>query len=468
MDRVISRVGITPVGSPRYRVNRLRFHLLAYVISEKACLEGNEGVFLVRCDDTNEENTDISYLDAYLRTLKYLGVDPDEGPHGTDREGESFFQSRRKVLYESALKKLTRDGYTFEDGFGATYFDAEAFYNRHQDKLDGFSLAVRDLSFGVIKADIRSSLNRVDSRRGLMPFPLSRADGHHLFNLCSPVDDGHMGVTHVVRDMDKLNVLSKQEMVRIALGLPEVCYLHLPLLVKADGTRFISDDKYHDATIESFLEAGIMSDAVVSYLLASTFGAPEQYYPSIYSFAERVVFSKMHKKPTVFNPSQIWQHNKMAVRNSSREKYLAELHNYLNYRSPREKEIVFGECGLAESVNKNRRDFATIASLSADMNRADYGAVIKIPLSEVRSVLDFVEQATKTAGSSIDYMALLVEAERRNAKKLLMDLNHYRHALRYIMTGSDRGFPLGYVVKYLSSKKLIKQRLAKAREMIFE
>ena len=126
MNKVISRVGITPVGSSKYRVNRLRFHLLAYAVARNAKLNGNDAEFIIRCDDTDTSNTNRSFLDSYLEVLESLDVRADIAPYDKDHNGNSMFQSERGDIYREFTNRLLISNLAYNDSSGAVFFRRES------------------------------------------------------------------------------------------------------------------------------------------------------------------------------------------------------------------------------------------------------------------------------------------------------------------------------------------------------
>lgn len=467
VDKVISRIGITPVGSAKYRVNRLRFHLLAYVVARKFQLAGKEASFFIRCDDTDSGNVNRAFLDSYLEVLLSLGVVPNLTPYNTDSGGFSLFQSKRGDLYRIFIDRLLGSGLAFKNSTGAIFFNSEEFSRRFQDLLTDNKLKVEDVSIGSISVDIRSPLKEKRGGVGLVPFPLVRANGTYLFNLCSPVDDGVMGVTHIVRDRDKLDLLSKQEMVRISLGFPAITYVHVPLLVNQGGKRFVYDEYWGDATFQDFVVKGIFPKALVSYLLSGFFGPSERYYSSIEDFASQVNLGRLHQSNTVFDESVLRQHNKKALEGSSVLEYETVLKNFLAGNNPVVLDCLKSDPDMLEMIIRMKRWLSEAGDIIHDLSQFSYDDPDTKHIGILNAIVTFFLQKESEVRDH-SYVDSMLKMATEHAKNLGISKKEYYKALRYILTGKYQGCDLHEVVWYLEKKRVVMARIKTTRNELIK
>lgn len=450
-NNLISRVGITPVGSGEYRLNRLRFHLLAYSIARKEQLEGHEAKFIIRCDDTNEANVDRSFLDPYLEVLESLGVKADLDPYDVDQTGGSLFQSKRKDIYARYCEQLIDKKLAFQDATGAIFFDTIKFFEEFDERLQDGKIVVSDLSMGKIKVDPKIPINDGRGKNDLVPFPIRRANGDYLFNLCSPVDDAVMGVTHIVRDRTKLSLLPQQEMIRVALGLPETNYLHAPLLVNKEGKRLVHDDQLGEATLQNFTRQGFMPHAVISYLLSGFYGPSECYYESIDDFCGQVDFAKVHQSNAIFSHAVLDQHNKKALVKVSDKEYKKALKDYKENQLGYEEE---GSDALLDVMAKVRRKLPETTKIMDCIKNPEF----RMPSLElakiVKSIFDLFSQWQNQAGR-VSFEEFFIDECNDKMKDLGVSKKDYFTAIRFILTGEEHGIDLKLIIKYLESQGLI-------------
>lgn len=452
MSKIVSRIGVTPVGSARYRVNRLRFHLLAFTVAQSARLKGEEAEFLVRCDDTNEANINREYLDAYLKTLSEVGVSFDATPYDSDKSGYSMFQSQRSDLYSEKVTELLDKGLAFKGQDGAIFFDVPKYVESEGHLMQGSHMEVKDAAMGTFLVDTRSA-DRNEGKSVHKSFPIQRADGSFLFNLCSPVDDASMGVTHVIRDRDKLSVLGMQEMIRAALNLPELTYLHVPLMMNDQGTRYISDEKYGDGTYESLVEAGFTSQAVISYLLASTEGAPEAFYENIDEFATSFDITKVHQAHTRFSDDVLKVHQEQSVKGLTEEQYRELFKQRLADVIPEVYEQFETDPKLQELMLQRRSNLVDTSTLNSIQFSTDFENIG----DDIISIAQKVSKLISSEGLDGSKQSLM-DGYEVTKEELGLSKKEYFMSLRIIYTGRTEGISLGDLLGYIESKNELSER----------
>lgn len=461
MNEIVTRSGITPVGSSKYRINRLRYHLLAYSISRRAKLNGLNAKYIIRCDDTNAESSDRSFLYAYIDVLKEIGVHPDLWPYDIDQSGHSLFQSERSDIYHTYIQQLINDGLAYAHDTGAIFFDTVAFERQFRHKLKDGKIEVPDMSMGMLSIDIRTSLNDKSGKVDYLPFPLTRSNRTPLFNIASPVDDALLGITHVVREKGKLSLLHNQEMVRIALGFPTLTYVHAPLIVNHEGKKLVYDNHYGDATYQNFIEHGVTSKGLISYLLSTLAGAPEKFYVSIDEFAQSTDFSKIHKANTTFAPSVLEGHDKEAVRVISEKEYESVLQNYLIISDKEAYQLLIENNDLKHLLFKARRSLVESSKIIKYILEPQYDQM----QSELKQLIhDLVNEFTKIKiDARLSAESLL---DQKNIDSRGVRKKEYFQSLRYILTGEYHGYDLHEIIKYLFEKGLVRERLETAKKQI--
>src|SRR5207248_1242094 len=86
-------------------------------------------------------------------------------------------------------------------------------------------------------------------------FVIVRSDGTATFFLPNAVDDVEMGITHVIRGEDLINVTPKVLLIREALGhLDRPVFAHLPLLVNEKRQKL--SKRRDDVAVEDYRDRG--------------------------------------------------------------------------------------------------------------------------------------------------------------------------------------------------------------------
>lgn len=200
------------------------------------------GKFILRIEDTDDARNTDAARQAILDGLRWLGLDWDEGPEIGGEYGP-YFQSQRKPIYDAYLAKLEAAGRTYTEENGAVRF-----------KFSRTAITVRDLVCGDVTFAPTEEPDMT----------LRRPDGSYIFHFVNVVDDAEMGITHVIRGEDHLSNTWKHMDLFAALGKDAPTYAHIPLILNPTGSKMSKRDE--GASIQSYVDAGFLPDAVFNYL----------------------------------------------------------------------------------------------------------------------------------------------------------------------------------------------------------
>ncbi len=211
------------------------------------------GVFILRIEDTDAARNTQEAVDVILNGLRWLGLDWDEGPVGSDATGPSkgdfgpYFQSQRKENYQRRVEALLSRGLAYEHE-GAVKF-----------KMPREAVVIPDLVVGDVKREL-TDREQVDP-----DFVIVRSDGQPVFHFVNVVDDLEMNITHVIRGEDHLSNTAKHIALFRAFGVEPPKYAHIPLILNlADGSKMSKRDK--GASLATYAAEGYAPEAVVNYL----------------------------------------------------------------------------------------------------------------------------------------------------------------------------------------------------------
>jgi glutamyl-tRNA synthetase len=198
------------------------------------------GVFILRVEDTDGSRNSDEFLRVIYDSLRWLGLDWDEGP-GIGGAFGPYRQSERASVYRDYLGRLKASGRTYEKD-GALLF-----------KISGEPQVIEDA--------IRGRVERTEEK----DFVIVRSDGNPVFHLVNVVDDIAMQVTHVIRGEDHLSNTSKHTELFRAFGAPVPVYAHLPLILKQNGPGKMSK-RDQGALVEEYQKRGFVPAALVNFL----------------------------------------------------------------------------------------------------------------------------------------------------------------------------------------------------------
>ena len=245
------------------------------------------GTLVLRIEDTDLERSREEWVDGIQATLRWLGLEWDEGPHR---------QSDRMDRYAEAAERLLAGGHAYE-----CYCTEEELKVRNEAAIKagrppGSDHRCRDLAAGErerLAAEGRprsirfrtpdDGVSRFDDIiRGevavawaeINDFVIVRSSGAPVFFLANAVDDADMGITHVIRGEDLLDSTHRVLALREALGIPgRPQFAHLPLLVGDDRQKL---SKRHGAVaLEDFAARGYLPEALLNYLALLGFSLGE-------------------------------------------------------------------------------------------------------------------------------------------------------------------------------------------------
>lgn len=217
----------------------------------------NNGQFILRIDDTDQERNIAAALDPILEALRWLGLDWDEGPEVGGPHGP-YFQSQRGELYQAAVDRLLQQGLAYRDFDPPELVqsDREAAEKEKRPFLNirrSLDLSADEQQARVERGDpfvIRYLIDRdsqvaiddhirghVEWDCGLLPDPvIMRGNGLPLYNFATVVDDIALDITHVIRAEEHLSNTPVQALLFDALQAKRPEFAHIPF-VAAPGTK---------------------------------------------------------------------------------------------------------------------------------------------------------------------------------------------------------------------------------------
>lgn len=319
MNKVRTRYAPSPTG--RMHVGNLRTALYAYLIAKH-----DEGDFLLRIEDTDQERFVEGATEIIYRTLENTGLIHDEGPD-KDKGLGPYVQSERQAqgIYLQYAQKLIDKGEAYY------CFCDQARLDSLKTVVEGQEIMTYDkhclhLSKEEVEANLAAGVPYVirqnNPREGTTAFQdeiygeitvdnaelddmvLIKSDGYPTYNFANVVDDHLMGITHVVRGNEYLSSSPKYNRLYEAFGWKVPVYVHCPLITNEEHKK-LSKRSGH-SSYEDLIEQGFLSDAVVNYV--ALLGWSPEDNQEIMSLSELVAkFNYLHinKAPAVFDMTKL-------------------------------------------------------------------------------------------------------------------------------------------------------------------
>ncbi|MCC2826291.1 glutamate--tRNA ligase [Faecalicatena orotica] len=319
MSKVRTRFAPSPTG--RMHVGNLRTALYAYLIAKH-----EDGDFLLRIEDTDQERYVEGAVDIIYRTMKEAGLEHDEGP---DKDGGvgPYVQSERQEagIYMKYAKELIEKGeayYCFCDKERLESLKTEVagkeivVYDKHCLHLSKEEVEAK-LAAGVpfvirqnnpttgtttFHDDIYGDIT-VDNAE-LDDMILIKSDGYPTYNFANVVDDHLMGITHVVRGNEYLSSSPKYNRLYEAFGWEVPVYVHCPLITDEEHKKL--SKRCGHSSFEDLLEQGFLPEAIINFVALLGWSPEEDR--EIYSLEELIKAFDYHhisKAPSVFDYTKL-------------------------------------------------------------------------------------------------------------------------------------------------------------------
>jgi len=302
------------------------------------------GKFILRIEDTDlERSTEVS-VNAILESMKWLGLDWDEGP---------FFQMQRLPRYREVADKLIADGHAYP--CWATKEELEELrtrqrQNNEKPRYDGRWRPARAQGLKRpegVKPVIRfrtpdeGEVGWNDLVKGPISFPnqelddlvLLRADGVPTYNFGVVVDDLDMHITHVIRGDDHVNNTPRQLHIFRALAREQEIpsFAHLPMLLGADGERL---SKRHGAvSVMQYKDEGFLPEALVNYLARLGWSHGNEEVFAREKLVEWFDLAHVSRSPAKFDPEKALWMNQQYIRNADDSRLAVLLGSFLDAKA---------------------------------------------------------------------------------------------------------------------------------------
>ena len=334
MDTVRTRFAPSPTGY--MHLGNLRSGLYAYLQARH-----NDGVFILRIEDTDQARYVEGAVDVIYRTMKDIGLTWDEGPDVGGDYGP-YVQSERKSMYLPYAEELVKKGkayYCFCTKEELEQRKAEAEAEGKVWKYDKRCAAIpyeearRRVEAGepyVIRQNVpeegEASFDDVlyghiqVNCSDLEDMILIKADGMPTYNFANVIDDHTMGVTHVMRGNEYLASTPKYNLLYEAFGWEKPVYIHLSQIMK-DAHRKLSK-RYGDAYYEDFLNKGYLKEAVLNYvaLLGWNPGDEREFF-TLPELVKAFSIEGLSKSPAIFDNDKLNWMNGEYIRRLSPEDF---------------------------------------------------------------------------------------------------------------------------------------------------
>ncbi len=307
------RVRFAPSPSGYLHIGGARTALFNWLWARK-----NDGKFLVRVEDTDQERSSLDSVRAILDSMRWLGLDWDEGPE-VGGPFEPYFQSERKDRYRAAAERLIHEGKAYRCYCTKEELDAQRAALKEKDPKAQFTYpgtcrqradapdapyVVRFKSpqegATVFKDLVYDVISTPNSQQ--QDFVILRQNGLPLYNLGAVVDDFEMGITLVARGRDHIGNTPQQVLLYEALGWPLPEFAHLPMMLSPKGEKL--SKRHASVSVTEYRDKGYTPDAVLNYLVRFGWSSGDQEIFSKEQLIEAFSFNHIGKSDGKFDAAK--------------------------------------------------------------------------------------------------------------------------------------------------------------------
>jgi len=314
------RVRFAPSPTGYLHVGGLRTALYNYLFAKH-----NHGKFILRIEDTDRNRYVEGAAENLIETLKWAGLEYDEGPK---REGDCgpYYQSQRLDTYKKYSEELIKNSkayYCFCSSERLTKIREQQQKQGLQPKYDKHCL---NLSQEEINSNLQNNLSHVvrlnvqpdekiiidDVIRGRVEFDsnivddqvLIKSDGYPTYHLANVIDDHLMKITHVIRGEEWLSSTPKHILLYNFLGWEKPVFAHLPLLLNSDRSKL--SKRQGDVAVEDYKAKGYLKDALINFvaLLGWTAGDDKEFY-HLNELVGKFSLERVNKSGAIFNVEKL-------------------------------------------------------------------------------------------------------------------------------------------------------------------
>ena len=310
---------------------------------------------MIRVEDTDQDRRTEGAVEAMLDSLRWIGLDWDEGP---DIGGPvaPYIQSERLELYHSVAEGLIESGkayrcYCTPDRLSGLRREQEQSgaeiigYDRHCLRLpdaerarlesesatsvvrfkmpDGGVSVLDDIVFGHLEFENRLSDD----------FVALKSDGFPTYHLASVVDDHHMGISHVMRGKEWIPSVPRHVQLYAALGWDMPEFAHLPVILAPDKTKL--SKRHGAASVMDYRDMGVLPEALMNYLTLLGWSLDDK---SEFFTTDELISNfdphRVSRSDAVFDFDKLIWLNGQHIRNSSEDKVAKALAHYWEATPP--------------------------------------------------------------------------------------------------------------------------------------
>jgi glutamyl-tRNA synthetase len=482
MSEAMVRVRFAPSPTGYPHLGNIRTALFNWIFARH-----NNGVFILRIEDTDVARLMERATDVILESLRWLGLDWDEGP---------YFQSQRLELYSEVSNRLLEQDLAYK-----CYCSTERLESMRQEQMKqkqppGYDRHCRNLTReqraemetqGIIpvirfKAPLDGQTSFNDLLRGqiifenktLDDFVLLKSDGYPTYHLANIVDDHLMEISHVLRADEWLSSAPRHVLLYQALGWQPPQFAHLPMILGPDRSKL---SKRHGATaVTEYQEQGYLPEAMFNFLVLLGWALDDKTeLLTREEIVKHFSLERISRTAAVFNKDKLEWMNGVYLRGLSSEEFAQRAIPFLERDLPKEvnRPLDIGYVRrLMPLVQERARTLAEVPQLSEFffVEEVEYDVGLLLSKIDKAEAVRSLQASVAMMGRLRDWDAASLEAVFRPlAEELKLKTGVFFGLLRVAVTGRTAAPPLFQTMEVLGKERCLRRlRIALDKLLAFE
>ena len=470
MSETMVRVRFAPSPTGYPHLGNIRTALFNWVFARH-----NTGVFILRIEDTDANRLVDGAKNVILDSLRWLGLDWDEGP---------YFQSQRLELYREAADRLLEQELAYR-----CYCSPQRLESMRQEQMKrkqppGYDRHCRNLTqeqraemeaSGItpvvrFKSPLEGQTSFNDLLRGeivfenstLDDFVLLKSDGYPTYHLANIVDDHLMEISHVLRADEWLSSTPRHVLLYQALGWQPPHFAHLPMILGPDRSKL---SKRHGATaITEYQEQGYLPEAMFNFLALLGWALDDKTeIMGRQEIIEYFSLDRISKTAAVFNRDKLDWMNGLYLRGLSLDEFAQRAMPFLERDLPSEigRPLDIGYINkITPLVQERAKTLAEVPQLSDFffVDELEYDAGLLLGKIDKGEAIKSLQASVAKLDSLKSWDAASLEVVFRPlAEELKLKTGVFFGLLRVAVTGRTAAPPLFQTMEVLGRERCLKR-----------
>ncbi len=445
-----------------------------------------KGKLILRIEDTDQERSTKEAVDMAIKSLKWLGIDWDEGPEVGGDYGP-YFQSERLDIYKKYTEKLMEEGKAYYCFCTSEELEKKSNMQRTLNQPIIYDGKCKDIPLEEAKRRVangepakirfRVPKNQIvtfdDFVRGIVKtnsdeigdIIIVRENGFPTYNYAVVIDDMLMKISHVIRGEDHISNTPKQILIYEALGAEVPRFAHTSSILGNDRKKL--SKRHGAATLMEYKDEGYLPQAMRNFLALLGWTHPEAMETMVDDdMIKAFKLDRFSKSPAIFDTAKLRHLNAWHIKNMNLDEITELFIPYLvnggflkeNYTEEEHAwakklvSVIRHNCVVLSDIVKYvpvffENDFDLTDEMKEMVNK-----------EESKKLLQFIKNDIENTDEITDeYMKALIKKAQKETG--LKGPNLY-HPIRYVLTGSSAGSELSHICELLGKKNVL-YRLSK-------